>query len=100
MTSAPDLDASMQSRSSRSRGGCMSLSGNLSNFRFGDLLQTLAQNRQWGVLRLRRANETRQLSISERGIAHLDLLLLARGRMAERTIHQGYADSGDWLKCH
>lgn len=74
----------------------MSLTGNLSNFRLGDLLQTLAQNRQWGVLRLRRGMDTRHLSISERGVAHLDLTTVARRRIEDRLLHLGCIDRAAW----
>lgn len=70
----------------------MALKGNLSNFRLGDVLQTLTQNQTWGVLRLERVTERRDLVVSPYGVAILNLADVARERLVERLEHCGVLD--------
>lgn len=65
----------------------MALNGNLSNFRLGDLLQTLWQNKTWGVLRVQSGGARRELVVSPHGVAILDVASVARSRVEERLLH-------------
>ncbi len=71
----------------------MALTGNLANFRLGDLLQTLWQNQTWGVLRLRSGSRRRELAVSPQGVALLDTGSIARDRVIERLVHSGHLSS-------
>lgn len=66
----------------------MALTGNLSNFRIGDILQTLWQNQTWGVLRVQSGGDRRDLVVSPHGVAMLDICSIARARVEERLLHR------------
>ncbi|MBL8694665.1 MAG: PQQ-binding-like beta-propeller repeat protein [Planctomycetes bacterium] len=76
----------------------MALQGNLADFRLGDLLQTLAQSQTWGILRLQTPLGKRELSISQRGVALLNVGAAARPRIEERLLHQGFLSSAAFEK--
>ncbi|MFN0205415.1 MAG: DUF4388 domain-containing protein [Planctomycetota bacterium] len=67
----------------------MALTGNLSNFRLGDILQTIWQNQTWGVLRVASGSQRRDLVVSPHGVAVLDICSVARARIEERLYHRG-----------
>jgi tetratricopeptide (TPR) repeat protein len=67
----------------------MALNGNLSNFRLGDILQTIWQNQTWGVLRVQSGSRRRDLVVSPHGVAVLDLCHVARSRIEDRLFHRG-----------
>ncbi|MBI3817785.1 MAG: DUF4388 domain-containing protein [Planctomycetes bacterium] len=77
----------------RSLGHGMALTGSLSNFRIGDILQTLWQNQTWGVLRVQSGNHRREFVVSPHGVALLDVCSIARARIEERLQHLGLIDA-------
>ena len=67
----------------------MSLTGDLSKLKMGDLFQTLEGSRQTGVLKIWRGPEFRELFFSAQGVRMLHLADLTAERVEQRLLNLG-----------
>ncbi|MBM4014313.1 MAG: DUF4388 domain-containing protein, partial [Planctomycetes bacterium] len=73
----------------------MAFKGDLRSVQLADLLQTLAQNRQEGVLTVTTPSGTHRVVISRSGVSLLDPAILGRRRVGEILLHAGAISDAD-----
>jgi outer membrane protein assembly factor BamB/tetratricopeptide (TPR) repeat protein len=73
----------------------MAFKGDLKNVQLADLFQTLAQNRQEGVLTLSSRGRTHRVHFSQEGVTLLDPAIASRRRLGEILVSAGLATEQD-----